>query len=114
MQQGAAMTVRTSILLATAALVAMPCALAQDKGAAGAMAAGVCVVFPVCPQPLKSKLSSTRPSQNFFMICNYTTAGAGDQTGKKTGLHRSPVVTFYSRLKSITLSKSRYTVSPSA
>ena len=36
MQQGAAMTVRTSILLATAALVAMPCALAQDKGAAGA------------------------------------------------------------------------------
>ncbi|MBA4283997.1 MAG: hypothetical protein C0434_00495, partial [Xanthomonadaceae bacterium] len=30
------MTVRTSILLATAALVAMPCALAQDKGAAGA------------------------------------------------------------------------------
>ena len=32
MQQGAAMTVRTSILLATAALVAMPCALAQDKG----------------------------------------------------------------------------------
>ena len=30
------MTVRTAILLATAALVAMPCALAQDKGAAGA------------------------------------------------------------------------------
>ncbi len=33
MQQGAAMTVRSSTLLATAILAAMPCALAQDKAA---------------------------------------------------------------------------------